>query len=187
MIFAAFLCWEPSWRAEINVGKNRLITTQCWRVEEILWQPLLIHIQSAHWNICHSCLQQAIRKQIATFMSQPTPNYAFLPPICSVNNSSPLSLIVAWTLAIHHFCATNFHTQRGSNLGIFSDSRRRWDVFLSLRSHAFVRTVSEAKTLMSARGHARLLTSPTLSVSALSGSVRHKAAAFWCLPRTRQH
>lgn len=44
-----------------------------------------------------------------------------------------------------------------------------WDVFLSLCSHVFVRMVSEAKTLMSARGHARLLAAPTLSVSALPG------------------
>lgn len=72
-------------------------------------------------------------------------------------------------LAINHFCATNFHTQSGSNLGIFSDSRWRWDVFLSSCSHVLVRMVSEAKTLMSARGHARLLAAPTLSVSALPG------------------
>lgn len=103
-------------------------------------------------------------------MSELTPNYTFSHLIYSVKDcSASLSFIAVWILAINHFCATNFHTQSGSNLGIFSDSLWRWDVFLSLCSHVFVKMVSEAKTLMSPRGHPRLLAVPTLSVSALTG------------------
>lgn len=94
--FCSLFCWELGSEImgkEIKVGKTRHITTQWWPVVGMQQQPL----QSVHPHLISSLKyllsRWAISRQIATFLSELTPNYTFSHLIGSVKNcSASLSL-----------------------------------------------------------------------------------------------